>query len=129
MLNKGIVCGVGTSTHTEEAQERLHQHGIHGRFATVVGRDRVRRGKPDPEIFLAVAGELGHPPERALVFEDAHSGVRAAQAGGMSVIPIPDLLPASETIASLCSAVLPSLLHARDWLDDGLLRKEPPESP
>jgi beta-phosphoglucomutase len=51
--------------------------------ADVTGRD-FPRGKPDPMIFLAAADELGLPPARCLVIEDAPSGVAAAKAGGMA---------------------------------------------
>jgi beta-phosphoglucomutase len=55
--------------------------------ANVCGRD-FTRGKPDPEIFLAAAAELGLPPEQCVVIEDAQSGVQAAKAGGMASIGV-----------------------------------------
>jgi trehalose/maltose hydrolase-like predicted phosphorylase/beta-phosphoglucomutase-like phosphatase (HAD superfamily) len=51
------------------------------------GRDYAR-GKPDPEIFVTAAAELGAPPEQCLVVEDAASGVAAAKAGGMAAIGV-----------------------------------------
>jgi beta-phosphoglucomutase family hydrolase len=38
-------------------------------------------GKPAPDTYLAAARELGVPPERAAVFEDAEAGVAAGRAG------------------------------------------------
>jgi beta-phosphoglucomutase-like phosphatase (HAD superfamily) len=114
---KNIPCGVGTSTHTAEARERLKHHGILDRFAVVVGGDQIRRGKPDPETFLKVAEALGKKPEHCLVFEDAHSGVLAAGAAGMSVVLVPDLLPATPEIAARAAGVFPSLPHAVTWID------------
>jgi beta-phosphoglucomutase-like phosphatase (HAD superfamily) len=55
--------------------------------ANVNGRD-FARGKPDPEMFLAAAHELGVAPERAIVLEDAPAGVQAAKAGRMGAIGI-----------------------------------------
>jgi beta-phosphoglucomutase len=55
--------------------------------ADVTGRE-FDRGKPDPMIFLAAAAELGLPPERCVVMEDALSGVQAAKAGGMAAIGV-----------------------------------------
>lgn len=55
--------------------------------ADVSGRD-FARGKPDPEMFLAAAAELGCAPERSIVVEDAIAGVRAGRAGGMAVIGV-----------------------------------------
>jgi beta-phosphoglucomutase len=48
----------------------------------VCGRD-LRHGKPDPEIFLIAASELGMAPARCFVAEDAPAGIEAACAGGM----------------------------------------------
>ena len=39
-------------------------------------------GKPAPDTFVHAARALGVPPERAVVLEDAVSGVRAGAAGG-----------------------------------------------
>jgi len=53
----------------------------------VSGRD-FAHGKPDPEIFLTAAHELGVEPSFAIVIEDASAGVEAAKAGGMAAIGI-----------------------------------------
>lgn len=113
---RDIPCGVGTSTVTEEARDRLKRHEMLDRFSVVVGGDQISRGKPDPETFLKVAESLSHQPEHCLVFEDAHSGVLAARAAGMSVVLVPDLLPATDEIAAKASGVFPSLHHVVDWL-------------
>jgi beta-phosphoglucomutase len=55
--------------------------------ADVSGRD-FAHGKPDPEIFLTAAAELGSPPHRCFVVEDAVSGIQAAKAGGMAALGI-----------------------------------------
>ena len=66
----------------------------------VSGRD-FAHGKPDPEIFLTAAQELGVEPRFAIVIEDASAGVEAAKAGGMAAIGIAraddaDLLTAAD---------------------------------
>jgi beta-phosphoglucomutase len=57
-------------------------------FSVVVTGDDVRRGKPDPEVFLAAASKLGVDPRRCVVFEDAVAGVQAAKAGGMACVAV-----------------------------------------
>jgi beta-phosphoglucomutase len=54
--------------------------------ADVSGRDVP--SKPDPALFLLAARELGVPPARAVVVEDAPSGVAAAKAAGMKALGV-----------------------------------------
>jgi beta-phosphoglucomutase family hydrolase len=48
--------------------------------------ERGLAGKPAPDTFLLAAKELGVPPERAAVFEDAEAGVAAGHAGGFGYV-------------------------------------------
>lgn len=88
--------------------------------ADVSGRD-FRRGKPDPEMFLTAAQELGVAPQESIVLEDAVAGVEAAKAGGMGAIGIAraddaDLLAgggADIVVATLDEVDLSSLSNGR----------------
>ena len=51
-----------------------------------VAAERGLPGKPAPDTFLAAARELGAAPERAVVVEDAISGVQAGRAGGFGLV-------------------------------------------
>jgi sugar-phosphatase len=54
----------------------------------LIGADDVRRGKPDPEGFLAAARQVEQAPADCLVFEDAPAGVLAGQRAGMRVVTL-----------------------------------------
>jgi alpha,alpha-trehalase len=43
-------------------------------------------GKPEPDTFLEAGRRLGVPPERAVVLEDAHAGVRAGRRGHFGLV-------------------------------------------
>jgi beta-phosphoglucomutase family hydrolase len=47
-----------------------------------VAARRGLRGKPQPDTYLAAAGDLGVDPRQAAVFEDALAGIDAGRAGG-----------------------------------------------
>jgi beta-phosphoglucomutase len=76
--------------------------------ANVSGRD-FAHGKPDPEIFLTAAHELGVPPEGAIVMEDAAAGVQAAKAGDMGGIGVSRSDDADELAAAGADIVVKSL--------------------
>lgn len=61
-----------------------------------VTADRVTRGKPHPEPFLAGAAALGFAPQDCVVFEDAPSGVEAGRAAGCTVVATTFSHPAEE---------------------------------
>ena len=87
----------------------------------VCGRN-LRRGKPDPEIFLLAAGELAVPPPQCLVAEDAPAGIQAARAGGMAALGVARLHDAAGLYAAKAALVVLSLDDVRlDALADGRL--------
>ena len=112
----GVPCAVGTSTVQEEAKQRLVNHSLLEFFHTIIGGDMVAHGKPHPEIFVKAQTALGIEPEFCLVLEDAHSGLVAAQAGGMRSCLVPDLLPPSNESRELAEAIFQSLHEVREWL-------------
>ncbi|KXN70886.1 HAD-like protein [Conidiobolus coronatus NRRL 28638] len=89
-----IPIGVGTSSNTISFNLKTkYNQELFQLFDFVITGDneRVKKGKPSPDIFEEVAKDLGSPkPENCLVFEDAIVGVQAALNAKMNVIWIPD---------------------------------------
>ena len=58
----------------------------------IVGNDnRLKNGKPDPEIFLLAMKDLGLSPEDCIIFEDSVNGTIAGIRSGVPmVVTIPD---------------------------------------
>jgi beta-phosphoglucomutase len=76
--------------------------------ADVSGRD-FAHGKPDPEIFLTAARELGLPPSACFVVEDAVSGIQAAKAGGMAALGLARAVHVDVHVAADAELVVTSL--------------------
>jgi len=51
-----------------------------------VAADQGLAGKPSPETFLKAAEQLGVDPKRAVVVEDAISGIQAGRSGGFGLV-------------------------------------------
>jgi HAD superfamily hydrolase (TIGR01509 family) len=107
--SRNIPKAVATSTERQKALGTLNSAGLLWRFETVVAGDEVARGKPFPDIFLLAAQHLGVDPAVCLVLEDAESGVVAANAAGMQVYMVPDLVSPSLAVRRMAQGIFTSL--------------------
>lgn len=89
--NWGIT--LASSAPPENIELTLSSLGIARYFDSIISGKDVRKGKPDPEVFLLAAERLNVPPARCIVIEDATAGVEAAKAGGMKCIAVTNSHP------------------------------------
>jgi HAD superfamily hydrolase (TIGR01509 family) len=88
----------------------LEAAGLRDRFAVVMSTEQVPRGKPAPDIYLAVAAGLGVAPPECAAVEDSSNGLRSAAAAGLHVIAVPQpRYPPDPDALAAASLVLPSL--------------------
>ena len=52
----------------------------------VVTSDNIKKGKPNPDIFIIAAKKLGLEPNECIVFEDGLPGVQAAISAGVKIV-------------------------------------------
>jgi len=81
----GLRLGVVTSDTTSEALKHLDWLGFHDRFQSVVGRDRVAKGKPDPEMAFLAMRELGIAPEECIVIGDSNADMTMGKQAGAAL--------------------------------------------
>lgn len=81
---------VAVVSSSANADAVLTAAGLRDRFEVLVDGILARRegiaGKPAPDTYAYAAAALGVPKERAVVFEDAVSGVAAGRAGGFGLV-------------------------------------------
>jgi beta-phosphoglucomutase family hydrolase len=82
----GIKMAVSTAASPANMAFILDGLDLRKYFGAITTAADVKRGKPDPEIFLISAARLGVEPANALVFEDAFFGFEAARRAGMKAI-------------------------------------------
>jgi HAD superfamily hydrolase (TIGR01509 family) len=86
--SEGYPTALATQSHREQARRVLYILGLADEFDVVVTRDDVEHGKPDPELHLLAARELGVRPEECLAIEDSPTGVKAALAAGTEIVAV-----------------------------------------
>lgn len=87
---KGIKLGIATSNSRQLVENVISAHGLHTHFDCIMTACEVEKGKPAPDIYLAVAEELHVKPEHCLVFEDIVPGIMAGKNAGMKVCAVYD---------------------------------------
>ena len=102
---------VALGSSSKNAEMILTRLTLIDRFDALVDGNHITLSKPDPEVFLMGAKALNLAPEQCLVFEDAQSGIDAANAGGFPVIGI-----GNTDSLSNAAAVIPGFGHVT-WAD------------
>ncbi len=112
----GLPLAVASNSSRAHVEGHLAARDLLGRFAAVVCRDEVPRGKPAPDVYLAALDRLGLPARDAIAFEDSMPGHQAAASAGLRVVVVPnpatvaDAFPhATLRLASLADIALPAL--------------------
>ena len=79
---------VASSSSTRWLSGHLRHLGLADAFGRHVysGREHVERTKPEPDLYLHAAQELGVAIERTVILEDSEIGVAGALASGATVI-------------------------------------------
>ena len=87
-LPRDLPIAVASSSSTRWLSGHLRHLGLAERFGAHVysGREHVARGKPEPDLYLFAAQQLGVDIARSLILEDSDVGVRGALASGATVI-------------------------------------------
>jgi beta-phosphoglucomutase len=80
--------GVATSAPFANLELILSKVPIRAHLGSVMASENVKRHKPDPEVYLTSAKNLGVTPDQCIVFEDSFSGVTAALNAGMRVVGV-----------------------------------------
>ena len=88
---RGIPCAITSSSPRQRLESYLTPLNLYHRFQKVVSGYDVPRGKPEPDIYLRGAAELGLSPEVCLALEDSAAGILSAYRAGCLPVLIPDL--------------------------------------
>ncbi|MFP7734014.1 beta-phosphoglucomutase [Priestia aryabhattai] len=72
---QGIKMGIASSS--SNANTVVDTLGIRSFFDCIVNVKEIKKGKPDPEIFLTAADQLNVKPHTCVAIEDGEAGIKA----------------------------------------------------
>tara|TARA_R110001632_G_scaffold2297_14_gene10117 strand:- start:1028 stop:1684 length:657 start_codon:yes stop_codon:yes gene_type:complete len=81
---------IALGSASKNAQPILEKVKLLHYFDTIVDGNSVKKAKPNPEVFLLAAKQLGVKSKDCVVFEDAVAGIEAANSAKMISIGIGD---------------------------------------
>jgi beta-phosphoglucomutase len=88
LQRNGVKLGVATSAPRANLELILSKVLIREKLGSLLASENVTRHKPDPEVYLKSAVNLGVSPDRCVVFEDSYSGISAGLNAGMRVVGV-----------------------------------------
>jgi HAD superfamily hydrolase (TIGR01509 family) len=80
------VCTGAQREFMEVVVDRLK---IREKFNVLQASDEIKKGKPDPEIYLTTCARLGAHPRGCIVLEDSSNGALAGKRAGCYTIAVP----------------------------------------
>lgn len=83
---KGYKVGLATNSPYKLIPVVLDKLGFNNYFDAVSSAENEIAGKPDPSVYLSVAGKLNVDPASCLAIDDSTSGIVAAKKAGMKAI-------------------------------------------
>lgn len=117
LQEKQIRTAIATSSPIGRTKKYLSSVHLENEFDAIVSGYMVEHGKPEPDIYVYAARQLGLEPENCIVLEDSPAGILAAYRAGCMPVMIPDLDKPDEETRKLLFAQAESLVQFREVLE------------
>lgn len=90
LKEQGIKTAITTSSPLERTISYLSMVGLENSFDKIITGYMVKKGKPEPDIYLYASKQFGFEPSECIVLEDSPAGITAAYRAGCRPVMIPD---------------------------------------
>lgn len=85
LKERGLKIGCASNCNLVRLTQALKENGIYDYFDCVISMEMVKKGKPDPAVYLYALNELGISADQCLAIEDSVAGIKAAKRAGCKV--------------------------------------------
>lgn len=93
---QGYKLALASNSVRNSVEVMMEKSGLSRFLDTMVSNEDVKRGKPDPEMYLKATALLGVEPNRCLVLEDNENGIKAARDAGCNVMVVRDVFDVTD---------------------------------
>ena len=76
--------------------------------------DMVKKGKPNPDIYLTACDMIGANPSQSIAVEDSINGIKSAHAAGMFPVMVIDLIQPTEEIQSYIYRIYDNMTQIKE---------------
>ncbi len=120
LKKNNIKLAVATATQRERTLLYLNMINAERYFDAIICGDMIENGKPDPDIYLTAAAQLGLAPHECAAFEDSPNGIKSAFSANCHAIMIPDMTPPEADLLPMLSGVYDTLDKSIDFFEGRL---------
>lgn len=99
----GIKVGVCSNSVRQSVTAMMEQANLISYLDVIYSNEDVKKGKPDPEMYLSAMEYLRVSPTETLILEDNEHGIEAAQASGAHLLKIG--VPADVTYTAISQRI------------------------
>ena len=117
LKDNGYKTAIATATALERTEKYLKQVGLYKYFDKIICASMVKKGKPEPDIYLKAAESLELMPCECIALEDSKNGIISASSAGCKTVMVPDLDGPDEEILSMTYSVAANLKEVINLLN------------
>ena len=88
LRRQGVPVAVNAVASRAEVEDVLGRAGLRDLVTVIVAGEDVARGKPDPDLYLVSAQDMGRPPHRCVAIGTQGCGIDAAKEVGMKFVGV-----------------------------------------
>jgi HAD superfamily hydrolase (TIGR01509 family) len=106
-----------------EVEFKLKKIRLYSLVDVIISGSDIKRGKPNPDIYLLGVEKLNLKPKDCISFEDTEHGVKSAKLAGLICVSIPNEFSKKQNF-SKADAKFDNLREATDWVKKIIIGKK-----
>ena len=112
----GYKIAICSNSIRDTITEMISKSSLLGYVDIYFSNQDVKKGKPDPEIYIKAINHFNLNPSECLIVEDNENGIKAAEASGANLLVVAS--PADTNLTNILKSIEKYDLHSNGVLDE-----------